>query len=131
MDYGIRWDSGPESPLSLSGHDTSSFHHVRQHGGVNGRIGILRHTHRASILPRGVHGDLSQCLRSRVFSASLSNAPRRPSLGRRGLAHGIPIPDGVDSGRLAVSTESRSETCPIKLPARSRSHSTRIAGYLT
>lgn len=35
MDYGIRWDSGSGKSslsLSLSKHDTSSFHHVRRRG---------------------------------------------------------------------------------------------------
>lgn len=95
MDYGIRWDSDPESPLSLSEHDTSSFHHVPPRGGR--WPGILQHTPCASILPRGVHGDLSQCLRSRVFRAPLPSWVLRSCGVSRA---GIPIPSNVDSATL-------------------------------
>ena len=41
-------------------------------------------THRASILPRGVHGDLSQCLRFRVFRVSTNT--QHPGCLALGLA---------------------------------------------
>lgn len=60
MDYGIGWNSGPESPPCLFQRDTSSFRHVRR--------AILPTYTRVSIFPRGVYGDLSHCLRFSCLS---------------------------------------------------------------
>lgn len=107
MDYGIRWDSWSGKPsLSLSKHDTSSFHHVRRRGeerreeeGHQGRVWYpSTHTPRVTILSWGVHGDLSQCLRSRVFCAPIILPLSLPVLQRSCI--GIPVPTTVDSAML-------------------------------
>lgn len=61
MDYGIGWNSGPESPPCLFQRDTSSFRHVRR--------GILPSYTVFRFFPGAVYGDLSHCLRFRVFHA--------------------------------------------------------------
>lgn len=68
MDYGIGWNSGPESPPCLFQRNTSSFRHVRR--------GILPRSYTVfRFFPGAVYGDLSHCLRFRV-----SHAPTRPRI---------------------------------------------------
>lgn len=74
MDYGIGWNSGPESPPCLFQRDTSSFRHVRR--------GILPSYTVFRFFPGAVYGDLSHCLRFRV-----SHAPFSPVQGSRGNSY--------------------------------------------
>lgn len=76
MDYGIGWNSRPESPPCLFQRDTSSFRHVRR--------GILPRSYTVfRFFPGAVYGDLSHCLRFRV-----SHAPTLfPVQGSRGNSY--------------------------------------------